>query len=252
MKHNQHLESYFKDLFQEYGPLKVESNLNQKDLKDPMYEEYRKFEDKNTILLLENIGMILTDGETYIRIRDLGFDVSCELTNNYNDYINELGEPNPWDPEPEVALIREKWEQQHKDLKYCILRPISVSNPQIDDKDLKKILSDEDEIDDYQKVRPLTEEQKKEIAPYLMTRGDASGRHPREAANQDASESTLNLIKRIKEEVSQIGVTAYENYTHDKSDKEYWTYMTCKKITGFINILIEQHPELKGGKDVNG
>ena len=65
-------------------------------------------------------------------------------------------------------------------------------------------------------------------------------------------ESTLNLIKRIKEEVSQIGVTAYENYTYDKSDKEYWTYMTCKKITNFINILIEQHPELKGGKDVNG
>lgn len=167
MKHNKHLESYFKDLFQEYGPLKVESNLNQDDLKDPMYEEYRKFENKNTILFLENIGMILTDGETYIRIRDLGFDVSCELTDNYNDYMNELEETNLWDPE--VALIREKWEQQHKDLKYCTLRPISVSNPQIDDKDLKKILSDEEEIEDYQKVRPLTEEQKKEIAPYLMT-----------------------------------------------------------------------------------
>lgn len=45
------------------------------------------------------------------------------------------------------------------------------------------------------------------------------------------------MIKVIETEISQIGTTAYENYTHDSSDKEYWTYMTCKKITNLINSL---------------
>ena len=44
-------------------------------------------------------------------------------------------------------------------------------------------------------------------------------------------------IKIIKEVVARLGSTAYENYTHDNSDKEYWTYMTCKKITNLINSL---------------
>ena len=51
------------------------------------------------------------------------------------------------------------------------------------------------------------------------------------------------MIKVIETEISQIGTIAYENYTHDKSDKEYWTYMTCKKITGFINTLIQERSE---------
>lgn len=38
-------------------------------------------------------------------------------------------------------------------------------------------------------------------------------------------------IKIIKEAVARLGSTAYENYIHDNSDKEYWTYMTCKRIT---------------------
>lgn len=45
------------------------------------------------------------------------------------------------------------------------------------------------------------------------------------------------LIEVIKGEVARIGTTAYENYIHDSSDKEYWTYMTCKKITDLINSL---------------
>lgn len=45
------------------------------------------------------------------------------------------------------------------------------------------------------------------------------------------------MIKVIETEISQIGTTTYENYTHDSSDKEYWTYMTCKKITNLINSL---------------
>ena len=44
-------------------------------------------------------------------------------------------------------------------------------------------------------------------------------------------------IKIIKEAVARLGSTAYENYIHDNSDKEYWTYMTCKKITNLINSL---------------
>lgn len=44
-------------------------------------------------------------------------------------------------------------------------------------------------------------------------------------------------IESIKAEVSRLGSAAYENYTRDNSDKEYWTYMTCKKISNFINSL---------------
>lgn len=50
-------------------------------------------------------------------------------------------------------------------------------------------------------------------------------------------------IRRIKEAVARLGSTAYENYTHDNSDKEYWTYMTCKRITDFINTLIPERSE---------
>ena len=50
-------------------------------------------------------------------------------------------------------------------------------------------------------------------------------------------------IKIIKEEVARLGSTAYENYIHDISDKEYWTYMTCKRITDFINTLIPERSE---------
>lgn len=50
-------------------------------------------------------------------------------------------------------------------------------------------------------------------------------------------------IKIIKEAVARLGSTAYENYIHDNSDKEYWTYMTCKRITDFINTLIPERSE---------
>lgn len=47
----------------------------------------------------------------------------------------------------------------------------------------------------------------------------------------------ISDIESIKAEVSRLGSAAYENYTRDKSDKEYWTYMTCKKISNFINSI---------------
>ena len=55
--------------------------------------------------------------------------------------------------------------------------------------------------------------------------------------------TTEEIIKIIKTEISQIRITAYENYTYDSSDKEYWTYMTCKKITDFIDTLISERSE---------
>lgn len=51
------------------------------------------------------------------------------------------------------------------------------------------------------------------------------------------------MIKVIEKKISQIGTTAYENYTYDTSDKEYWTYMTCKKITDFISALVPKQSE---------
>ena len=48
------------------------------------------------------------------------------------------------------------------------------------------------------------------------------------------------MIKVIEKEISQIGTTAYENYTRDNSDKEYWTYMTCKKITNLIKSFCNE------------
>lgn len=61
--------------------------------------------------------------------------------------------------------------------------------------------------------------------------------------------SEEEIIKTIKTEISQIGTTAYENYTHDSSDKEYWTYMTCKKITNLINSLHSCNESIKKCKD---
>ncbi len=52
-------------------------------------------------------------------------------------------------------------------------------------------------------------------------------------------------IESIKAEVSKLGIDAYDRYTRDNSDKEYWTYMTCKKITNFINELTGENQVLR-------
>ena len=52
-------------------------------------------------------------------------------------------------------------------------------------------------------------------------------------------------VKKIREEVQRIGEEAYEQYRKWESeqygkwesDKSYWTYMTCKKITEFIDSI---------------
>ena len=35
------------------------------------------------------------------------------------------------------------------------------------------------------------------------------------------------------------------------SDKEYWTYMTCKRITDFINTLIPERSENENKHEAN-
>lgn len=52
-------------------------------------------------------------------------------------------------------------------------------------------------------------------------------------------------IESIKAEVSRLGIDAYDRYTRDNSDKEYWTYMTCKKITNIINELTGENQVLR-------
>jgi len=52
-------------------------------------------------------------------------------------------------------------------------------------------------------------------------------------------------IESIKAEVSRLGIDAYDRYTRDNSDKEYWTYMTCKRITNFINELTGENQVLR-------
>lgn len=52
-------------------------------------------------------------------------------------------------------------------------------------------------------------------------------------------------IESIKAEVSRLGIDAYDRYTRDNSDKEYWIYMTCKKITNFINELTGENQVLR-------
>ena len=70
--------------------------------------------------------------------------------------------------------------------------------------------------------KPLTKQQ-----PAEVTVGNAVNNLKKEVSD----------IETIKAEVSRIGSAAYENYTRDNSDKEYWTYMTCKRITNFIKSL---------------
>lgn len=54
-------------------------------------------------------------------------------------------------------------------------------------------------------------------------------------------EKEVSDIESIKAEVSRLGIDAYDRYTRDYSDKEYWTYMTCKKITSIINRLTGEY-----------
>lgn len=70
--------------------------------------------------------------------------------------------------------------------------------------------------------KPLTKQQ-----PAEVTVGNAVNNLKKEVSD----------IETIKAEVAKIGSAAYENYTRDNSDKEYWTYMTCKRITNFIKSL---------------
>lgn len=60
--------------------------------------------------------------------------------------------------------------------------------------------------------------------------------------------SAINEIKQIiaiKEEVARMGRIASENYERDLSDKEYWTYMTCKRITQFIRDITGESAEAR-------
>lgn len=70
--------------------------------------------------------------------------------------------------------------------------------------------------------KPLTKQQ-----PAEVTVGNAVNNLKKEVSD----------IESIKAEVSRLGIDAYDRYTRDNSDKEYWIYMTCKKITNFINEL---------------
>ena len=76
--------------------------------------------------------------------------------------------------------------------------------------------------------KPLTKQQ-----PAEVTVGNAVNNLKKEVSD----------IETIKAEVSRIGFVAYENYERDLSDKEYWTYMTCKRITNFIAKLTGQYAE---------
>ena len=57
----------------------------------------------------------------------------------------------------------------------------------------------------------------------------------------DSLKKEVSTIELIKAEVSRLGIDAYDKYTRDNSDKEYWTYMTCKKISNFINSLFDEY-----------
>ena len=50
--------------------------------------------------------------------------------------------------------------------------------------------------------------------------------------------------EKLIAEIERLGSAAYENYTRDNSDKEYWTYMTCKKISNCIATLQQEPPEV--------
>lgn len=61
-----------------------------------------------------------------------------------------------------------------------------------------------------------------------------------EIVNHDYIElgnDVVGKIEKIKAEVKRLGEEAYEQYKKDCSDKFYWTYMTCKKITNIINNI---------------
>lgn len=155
MQQNNHLERYFRKLFKKYGPLKVEYNINKDQINHPGYYSYMG---KETMLFLKDVGMIITDGDKYIRIRDFGFEITDELTTNYWGKLIDSNKD----------LTKNEWEQQHKDPDYCFVRPLSVSNPQIDERDLERTTSDIMDryiydIEDHK----LTAEQKDKIIPYL-------------------------------------------------------------------------------------